>query len=504
MFSFLSSSDTRLPIAFLEHFRTSQAAWVLVVRSGSGKLSVATFPPALHGAASAWVAKTQRQKCDVCVLMAETLAPVNGTALLHGHLRGTRHFAVKLPISASAALEVFRPAPFLRLEAGSTIYAAWRLFNEVSLDAAEEAAKTVAEQFGGVVIGEVLPLAGTIHRQSAERIRLVHLYKDRLAVLTDFHKAPARSRAASFVKATEITAKPLSWLWDGAVLRGALSLLAGAGGVGKSTVAASIAATVTAGGMWPDGGRAKVGGVIFCEGEDDPASVTLPRLKAVGADLSRLALGPVCDLSVSVAALDEAADTLGEVSLLVLSPVRSFFGAESYVETTVRERLKLVLEWAARRNVAVLGVSHPPQGKRSIGGAGAWTNAARAGFFVEKAPRDPLRRILTPLKANSGRDGWSLDYHIEGVSLTGGIDTSRVVWLGERSVDQRPTVTTARPADAASWLEAALSNGPRNAAELKGEATASGISTGALYRAAKRLGVTMSERSFGGSKQWTL
>lgn len=132
-----------------------------------------------------------------------------------------------------------------------------------------------------------------------------------------------------------------------AVLRGALSLLAGAGGVDKSTVATFIAATVTADGAWPDGSRAKFGGVIFCEGEDDPASVTLPRLKAAGADLSRLAIGSVCDLPVSAAALD----ALGEVSLLVLSPVRSFFGRESYVEMTVRERSAPVLPSSGPRAI---------------------------------------------------------------------------------------------------------------------------------------------------------
>lgn len=77
--------------------------------------------------------------------------------------------------------------------------------------------------------------------------------------------------------------------------------------------------------------------------------MTLPRLKAAGADLSRLLIGAVCDLSRNVAPLDEAVKALEAFpSLLVLSPLRSFFGPESYVETVVRARLAPLLAWLRR------------------------------------------------------------------------------------------------------------------------------------------------------------
>jgi hypothetical protein len=227
----------------------------------------------------------------------------------------------------------------------------------------------------------------------------------------------------------------------------------------------------------------------------------------------------VCDLSQGVERLEAAAKALGEMpALLVLSPVRSFFGKESFLDTEVRARLAPVLAWAERHNVAILGISHPPRDKRGIAGAGAWTNAARAGFFVEKDKRRPARRILSPLKANSGRDDWQLAYIIEGAKLRGGIETSRVVWQGEnarevRRGELRPVPEPPKPklriarqpktdmtnvvqmpgcaTDAATWLRAALAHGPREATKLKVEAKAAGFSVGALYRAVKQIDVVI-------------
>jgi putative DNA primase/helicase len=516
MFSIFAPRDCRQPIAFCEHFRTSLYPWTMVATGGTGRAPVVTFTPQMHGAAADWITKMQRQKRNIMLLTAETNGAVSGVKLCRGHLRGTRHFSVKLPLAMGSALDAFTPAPFLRLECGHRIYAGWRLLNECPIEAVEAVAKRVAAHLGGISAGHLLPLAGTIHEGA--RVVLVHLHKNRVNVLTDFRPVEAADAAQddtrhTFTVAAMLAAKPLAWLWKGAVLRGALSLLAGPGGVGKSTVAASIAATVTTGGTFPGGERAAPGGVIFCEGEDDPESVTLPRLQAAGADLARLVIGPVCDLSQDVAALDAAAKALGETpALLVLSPVRSFFGPESFVETTVRRRIAPVLAWAAQHNVAVLGVSHPPKGKREIGGGVVWTNAARAGFFVEKDAKNPTVRTMTPLKANSGRDDWRLAYTIESAQMSDGIEAGRVVWQGQDATpdsDALPgnVVPLRQPSpatDVDGWLRAALADGPRDAAELKVEATQAGHSERTLYRAVKRMGVVIEGGGFGRPRVWRL
>lgn len=50
----------------------------------------------------------------------------------------------------------------------------------------------------------------------------------------------------------DITAVAIKWLWPGWVPAGKLTILAGSAGTGKTTLALALAATLTAGGNWPD------------------------------------------------------------------------------------------------------------------------------------------------------------------------------------------------------------------------------------------------------------
>ncbi len=311
---------------------------------------------------------------------------------------------------------------------------------------------------------------------------------------------------ASFQTASAVKLAPVRWLWPSAIPAGALSLIAGEAGVGKSTIAASIAGIVSSGGSWPSGERAEAGGVIFCEGEDDRSAVTAPRLAAAGANMRRIVLGPVCDLSAGVGQLQEAARSLsGGASLIVLSPIRSFFGLESYRSGDVRARLAPLLAWAEAEGIAVLGVSHPKTGARDFAGSSAWKEVARAGLFAEKT--DDGGRHVTPLKASLAPDGWRLPYRIEAVEA-GGIHTSRIAWQPEDAPTlQLAPANSSRNLSAAevqSWLAGRLASGPRDGAALKAAAAAAGIPRATLYRNADELGVT--RRSVDGSprKTWEL
>lgn len=65
----------------------------------------------------------------------------------------------------------------------------------------------------------------------------------------------------------DVVAVPVRWLWPGRIARGKVTVVAGDPGLGKSQLTASLAAIVTAGGMWPDSGaRAEVGAVAFLRG----------------------------------------------------------------------------------------------------------------------------------------------------------------------------------------------------------------------------------------------
>ena len=90
------------------------------------------------------------------------------------------------------------------------------------------------------------------------------------------------------ITASSITPEPITWLWDGWLAQGKLHILAGQPGTGKTTIAMTFAAAVSAGRAWPDGTCSPVADVLIWSGEDSPADTLVPRLIASGADRGRV------------------------------------------------------------------------------------------------------------------------------------------------------------------------------------------------------------------------
>ena len=199
-------------------------------------------------------------------------------------------------------------------------------------------------------------------------------------------------------------------------------------------------------------------------------------------------------------------DTGVKVRLIVLSPVRNFFGAkESYIDSEVRSRLHRLCEWAQQNDVAILGILHPKQqAKDAFAGASAWKDVARAGIFCKWTGAKGGARHIEPLKTNSGKYGWRLPFAIEG-AWPNGFESKRVVWgekieagsLPQNEDDDEEEVYELPPkvAAAAAALEAILPVGEsRPAPEIKEQLFALGHSKGSVGRAVQALGVKSDER----------
>ena len=94
----------------------------------------------------------------------------------------------------------------------------------------------------------------------------------------------AKDRINSTAWRTKLTAAssikpvPIHWLWPQWIALGKLTILAGAGGTGKTTMALSLAATLTSGNRWPDDTvNTSKGNVIVWSSEDDHADTLTPR-----------------------------------------------------------------------------------------------------------------------------------------------------------------------------------------------------------------------------------
>jgi hypothetical protein len=93
-----------------------------------------------------------------------------------------------------------------------------------------------------------------------------------------------------WTRLSEVIPEPVRWLWEGRIPLGKVTLLDGDPGVGKSTLAMELAARVTNGSAMPlvKGPPRGPADVVIFSGDDGLADTVLPRLKAAGADLSRI------------------------------------------------------------------------------------------------------------------------------------------------------------------------------------------------------------------------
>jgi 5S rRNA maturation endonuclease (ribonuclease M5) len=97
----------------------------------------------------------------------------------------------------------------------------------------------------------------------------------------------AGSRQLWLTPASEITVRPVHWLWQDRAPLGSLTLIGGREGIGQSTLAYTLAAQVTRG-ILPGRYYGTAKAVIVAATEDSWEHTIVPRLMAAGADLTRV------------------------------------------------------------------------------------------------------------------------------------------------------------------------------------------------------------------------
>jgi hypothetical protein len=164
---------------------------------------------------------------------------------------------------------------------------------------------------------------------------------------------------AKLTCAADIAPREVQWLWRNRVPLGMLTTLSGDPKLGKSFVTLAIAAAVSRGAPLPgDDPPDRPGSVILLSAEDDPARTIVPRLRAAGADLSRIHIlesiiqpGLESDdrrafgaglstppkppvermpslLDYDLAVIEAKAARLADCRLIVVDPVSAYLGGE--------------------------------------------------------------------------------------------------------------------------------------------------------------------------------
>jgi hypothetical protein len=176
-------------------------------------------------------------------------------------------------------------------------------------------------------------------------------------------------------------------------------------------------------------------------------------------------------------------------------------------------------ELAARRNIAIVGISHLSKDEKKkvlmrVIGSLAFVAAARAAYLVTSDPDDKARRLFLPLKNNLGPDSTGLAFRIEGASIASGagrIATSRVSWESApvtMTADDAMTAGTPQRTsasdEAVNWLRETLADGPVAAAQVYEMATTDGITKRTLQRASGTSEVLKEKSGMTGGWVWSL
>ncbi|HEU4783855.1 MAG TPA: AAA family ATPase [Ktedonobacterales bacterium] len=341
---------------------------------------------------------------------------------------------------------------------------------------------------------------------------------------------------------SKVTEERLDWLWQGRIPLGAITMLDGDPGLGKSLLTLDLAARVSTGREMPDGTPCIVGQgperVLVLSAEDDPARTILPRLRAAGAnlDLVELVQGAWQQrtgkqyreyrdfrLPRDLEALDMKLHENYNPLLMVIDPLMAFLDptVNSWRDQDVRMALAPLAKLVRETWTAVVVVRHlnKATGSSAIyrgGGSIGIIGAARAGLLVAKSPDDPdHERVLASTKSNLGPPMPSLRYRITDDPPANGVPgVPRVDWKGESPLNATQLLSVSladrephpgKMRAAVEWLRAALAEGPRLGREVEREAQTAGIAEATLRRAREQLEITYERRGYGAEMQtWWL
>ena len=228
---------------------------------------------------------------------------------------------------------------------------------------------------------------------------------------------------------------PIEWLAPGRLPLGKLVVIAGVGGLGKSTITLDLAARLTRGepmfgqAMDDPSDVAGPADVLLVAAEDDPADTQLPRLIAAGADIARIRYvkgvtspgGKL--LPFSLAHVEELSKCLAanpSIKLVVIDPVAAYVGrakVDDHKNVELTAILSPLAELAAAHAVTMVLVCHLNKSSSAsavnrIMGGSAYVNSTRATFIVAPSPDDPDVRVLDVVKFNLAQKPKPLAFHI--------------------------------------------------------------------------------------------
>lgn len=313
---------------------------------------------------------------------------------------------------------------------------------------------------------------------------------------------------------TDIQSVPISWLWEGRIALGKLTMIVGDPGLGKSLVTTTLATNVSMGYPWPvDQSKPPIGDVIFISAEDDPADTIKPRLEASEADCTRIHIVEAIQdedaengstermfsFERDIKTLENLLSEFPNCKLVIIDPISAYLGsADSNKNSDIRGLLAPLSKLAEKYKTAIVLISHLNKNTgenvlyRTTGSL-AFIAAVRTAYIVTKDKNNPQRRLLMPLKSNISKEKTGLAYSIMEAENNAPViawEKKAVEMTAEEALapsesKEEHTATN----EAKDFLLRILVNGAMKVNDVEKEARQAGINKKPLRSAREKLGI---------------
>lgn len=312
----------------------------------------------------------------------------------------------------------------------------------------------------------------------------------------------------------------MDWLLPGLLPAGALALVEGRKGTGKSSVLGSFAAAMTGGPAPPGWAGPRNRRVLWYCAEEDWQSMVLPRLLGAGCCPDRvgcLAL-KYSNGKDRPPSLPRDCERIGDmllsadIGLLVIDGYSSVLGTglSTSQDQQVRQAWEPLVPALAAARCTCVTSRHLRKGTSGDvtehgSGSGAIMHIARVTLRSDRHPTDRGTYTLSTVARSFGRPAPTQLYRLDPTTY----DTVRVAWLGGTALDAE-SIAEGRGSEAErdEWQDAdlllvqAIGNGWVPVTELEAEAIRAGVTSRMLRRAKARLGCDRRRTAFGGEGHW--
>lgn len=324
-------------------------------------------------------------------------------------------------------------------------------------------------------------------------------------------------RRITFRSAADITPSRPEWLWDGWLAKGALHLLIGRQGGGKSTWAAWMTATASSSAQFP--GDVVHRDPVPCAvlSLEEPADRLAARLHGASAALDNvIVMGDVADTDEDGESFCRPWSLPGDcgiledliteqnIGLLTVDGLGYSIKGDSHNYANVGAALSSLAAVAGRTGCAIVGLVHPPKGGSDAVtaaiGSTAWTAIPRVCWVLGADPEDEsgMTRVVRVSKTNYREPDHGFAFTIVSdehydCGVVAGMTRSDVSAESLVAASSTGEEKTER-AEAREFVFAALAAGRMDTDALLKMTRAAGLSDRTVKRARSDLKVVASQR----------